>query len=56
METGLSAERTHFAFGVAERWSLLARVIAVRPRGEQVEITCVAEHPAVHSADLVASA
>jgi predicted phage tail protein len=53
METGLSAERTHFAFGVAERWSLLARVIAVRPRGEQVEITCVAEHPAVHSADHV---
>ena len=51
METGLSAERTHFAFGMAEEWSLLARVIAVRPRGEQVEITCVAEHPAVHSAD-----
>ena len=51
IETGLSAERTHFAFGVAEQWSLLARVIAVRPRGEQVEITCVAEHPAVHSAD-----
>ena len=47
----LSAERTHFAFGVAEQWSLLARVIAVRPRGEQVEITCVAEHPAVHNAD-----
>ena len=46
-----SAERTHFAFGIAEQWSLLARVIAVRPRGEQVEITCVAEHPAVHSAD-----
>jgi len=56
METGLSAERTHFAFGVAEQWSLLARVIAVRPRGEQVEITCVAEHPAVHSADLTVSA
>ena len=53
METGLSAERTHFAFGIAEQWSLLARVIAVRPRGEQVEITCVAEHPAVHSADHV---
>ena len=52
IETGLSAERTHFAFGVAEQWSLLARVIAVRPRGEQVEITCVAEHPAVHSADV----
>lgn len=53
METGLSAERTHFAFGIAEQWSLLARVIAVRPRGEQVEITCVAEHPAVHNADHV---
>ncbi|HGN8627807.1 TPA: host specificity factor TipJ family phage tail protein, partial [Pseudomonas aeruginosa] len=51
IETGLSAERTHFAFGVAEQWSLLARVIAVRPRGEQMEITCVAEHSAVHSAD-----
>ena len=56
IETGLSAERTHFAFGVAEQWSLLARVIAVRPRGEQVEITCVAEHPAVHTADLTVSA
>ena len=54
IETGLSAERTHFAFGIAEQWSLLARVIAVRPRGEQVEITCVAEHPAVHSADSTA--
>jgi len=54
IETGLSAERTHFAFGVAEQWSLLARVIAVRPRGEQVEITCVAEHPAVHNADSIA--
>lgn len=51
IETSLSAERTHFAFGMAEQWSLLARVIAVRPRGEQVEITCVAEHPAVHNAD-----
>ncbi len=51
IETGLSAERTHFAFGIAEQWSLLARVIAVRPRGEQVEITCVAEHSGVHSAD-----
>jgi predicted phage tail protein len=56
VETGLSAERTHFAFGMAEQWSLLARVIAVRPRGEQVEITCVAEHPAVHTADLAVGA
>ena len=52
IETGLASERTHFAFGVAEQWGLLARVIAVRPRGEQVEITCVAEHPDVHTADL----
>lgn len=51
VETGLSLERTHFAFGIAEKWSLLARVIAVRPRGEQVEITCVAESQLVHSAD-----
>ncbi len=56
IETGLSAERTHFAFGIDEQWSLLARVIAVRPRGEQVEITCVAEHPAVHTADLTIGA
>jgi hypothetical protein len=56
IETGLSAERTHFAFGIAEQWSLQARVIAVRPRGEQVEITCVAEHPAVHTADLTIGA
>jgi predicted phage tail protein len=33
-------------------WSQLARVMAIRPRGEQVEITCVVEHPAVHQADL----
>lgn len=51
VEIGLSSERTHFAFGVAEQWSLLARVIAVRPRGEQVEITCVAENALVHTAD-----
>ena len=56
IETGLSAERTHYAFGIAEQWSLMARVIAVRPRGEQVEITCVAEYPAVHSADLTPNA
>ena len=30
----------------------LARVMAIRPRGEQVEIACVVEHPAVHKADL----
>lgn len=30
----------------------LARVMAIRPRGEQVEIACVVEHPSVHIADL----
>jgi predicted phage tail protein len=30
----------------------LARVMAIRPRGEEVEIACVVEHPAVHKADL----
>jgi hypothetical protein len=32
-------------------WSQLARVMAIRPRGEQVEIACVVEHPVVHTAD-----
>jgi hypothetical protein len=30
----------------------LARVMAIRPRGEQVEIACVVELPSVHKADL----
>ncbi len=51
LQTGSSSERTHFAFGVGEAWSQLARVMGIRPRGAQVEITCVAENPAVHSAD-----
>ena len=49
--TGERQERTHLAFGVGETWSTLARVIAVRPRGERVEIHAVAENPAVHRAD-----
>ncbi len=52
--TGASEERTHFAFGVGEAWSLRARVIAIRPRGEQVEITAVGEDARVHEADLAA--
>ena len=51
LQTGSSSERTHFAFGVGEAWSQLARVMGIRPRGAQVEITCVAENQAVHSAD-----
>ena len=37
--TGADEERTHFAFGAGETWGLRARVLAVRPRGEQVEVT-----------------
>jgi hypothetical protein len=49
--TATAEERTHFAFGPGEAWSMKARVLAVRPRGEQIEIACVGEHEAVHDAD-----
>ncbi len=49
--TGAEEERTHFAFGAGEAWGLRARVMAVRPRGEQVEITAVGEDARVHTAD-----
>ncbi len=49
--TGADEERTHFAFGAGEAWGLRARVMAVRPRGEQVEITAVGEDARVHEAD-----
>ena len=49
--TGTEEERTHFAFGEGEAWGLRARVLAVRPRGEQVEITTVGEDMRVHEAD-----
>ena len=54
--TGTEEERTHFAFGPGEEWGLRARVMAVRPRGEQVEITAVGEdgHSHVHEADQAA--
>ena len=51
--TGADEERTHFAFGPGEAWGLRARVLAVRPRGEQVEITAVGEDDRVHQADAV---
>ncbi|GEM_PF-5718640 len=44
-------ERTHIAFGAGEKWSTLARVTAVRPHGELVEISVVTENPIVHTAD-----
>ena len=49
--TGASEERTHFSFGVGEHWGALARVLAVQPRGDQVEITAVVENALVHTAD-----
>ena len=52
--TGADEERTHFAFGPGEAWGLRARVMAVRPRGEQVEITAVGEDARVHEADRAA--
>ena len=52
--TGADEERTHFAFGPGEAWGLRARVLAVRPRGEQVEITAAGEDDRVHQADQAA--
>jgi len=49
--TGSSEERTHFSFGIGENWGVFARVTAVRPQGELVEITSVIENNLVHSAD-----
>lgn len=46
--TGTDAERTHFAFGTADKWSVLARVTGIRPRSNQVEITAVIEDDRVH--------
>ena len=52
--TGADEERTHFAFGPGETWGLRARVLVVRPRGEQVEITAVGEDARVHETDQAA--
>lgn len=46
--TGADAERTHFAFGTADKWSVLARVTGIRPRSTKVEITAVIEDNRVH--------
>lgn len=49
--TGTEEERTHFSFGVGEDWGVMARVLAVRPRGEIIEISAAVENPLVHTAD-----
>ena len=46
--TGTDAERTHFAFGTADKWSVFARMTGIRPRSDKVEITAVIEDERVH--------
>lgn len=46
--TASGVERTHFAFGTADKWSVFARVTGIRPRSNQVEITAVIEDDRVH--------
>lgn len=49
IETGTTAERTHFAFGIANNWAVLARVTGIKPRSDKVEITAVIEDNRVHA-------
>ena len=46
--TASGMERTHFAFGTTDKWSVYARVTGIRPRSNQVEITAVIEDNRVH--------
>lgn len=46
--TGTDKERTHFAFGTADKWRVLARVTGILPRSTKVEITAVIEDSRVH--------
>jgi hypothetical protein len=45
---GGSEERTYFSFGPGQAWAQTARILAIRPRAEQVEILAVAEDSRVH--------
>lgn len=45
---GGSEERTYFSFGPGQAWAQSARVLGIRPRGEQVEVAAVAEDARVH--------
>ena len=49
IETGTTAERTHFAFGIQDKWGTLARVIGIKPRSGKVEITAAVEDARVHA-------
>ena len=46
--TEANAEKTHFAFGTADKWSALARMTGILPRSNKVEITAVLEDSRVH--------
>lgn len=46
--TRTDKERTHFAFGTADKWRVLARVTGILPRSTKVEITAVIEDSRVH--------
>ena len=48
---GNEQERTHYAFGVGAAWAVFARVMSIRPRGDEIEINAVIENNLVHSAD-----
>lgn len=51
--SGQTRERTHAMFGTASTWSTLAIVVRAQPRDlNEVEIECVAEDPAVHTAEI----
>jgi hypothetical protein len=51
-DTGMTREKTSFTFGKGEEYRKLARVLSVRPRSiHQVEIVCINEDAAVHTAD-----
>lgn len=45
---GASEERTYYSFGPGQAWGQQSRVLAVRPRGERVEILSVAEDSRAH--------
>ncbi|WP_096701315.1 host specificity factor TipJ family phage tail protein [Magnetospirillum sp. 15-1] len=45
---GGAEERTYFSFGPGQTWAQSARILGIRPRGEQVEISAVAEDARVH--------
>jgi hypothetical protein len=50
--TGGAEERTHFAFGWAETWRQLARVLSIKPSGHnRVALECINEDPSVHTAE-----